>query len=123
HEPFPRYDFMQDRAARMAERLAADPSVTLADLGSVQNDLYSRGAGRFLPLLLQCADSLRTSQDRDVRAALDTLRRWDRVARRDRVAPTLFRAWLGALQRRSRLEGVPMLAAAALSGRAPAALL
>ncbi|HKQ56616.1 MAG TPA: penicillin acylase family protein, partial [Candidatus Eisenbacteria bacterium] len=69
HEPFPRYDFMQDRAARMAERLADDPSMTLADLRSVQNDLYSRGAARFLPLLLRCADSLRTSQDRDVRAA------------------------------------------------------
>ncbi len=121
-EPFHRYHFMQDRAARISQRLAGDASMTLADMRSVQNDLYSRGAGRFLPLLLRCADSLAASQSPRVRAALDTLRAWDFTARRDRVAPTLFRAWLGALQRRSRLEGVPMLAAAALDGRAPEAL-
>ena len=121
-EPFPRYDFMQDRAARMAQRLAADASMTLGDLCSVQNDVYSRGAARFLPLLVRAADSLASSHTPRMRAALDTLRGWDLMARRDRVAPTLFRAWLGALQRRNRLEGLPMLAAAALDGRAPAAL-
>ncbi len=121
-EPLPRYDFMQDRAARMVQRLASDASVTLGDLCSVQNDVYSRGAARFLPLLLRCADSLATRHTPRMRAALDTLRGWDLTARRARVAPTLFRAWLGALQRRSRLEGVPMLAAAALDGRASAAL-
>ena len=121
-EPFPRYDFMQDRAARMAQRLASDASMTLGDLCSVQNDVTSRGAARFLPLLARAADSLASSHTPRMRAALDTLRAWDLTARRDRVAPTLFRAWLGALQRRSRLEGLPMLAAAALDGRAPAAL-
>ncbi len=121
-EPFPRFAFMQDRAARMAERLAADDRMTLDDMRSVQNDLYSRGAARFLPLLLRCADSLAAGRGAEFRAALDTLRAWDRVAHRDRVAPTLFRGWLGALQRRSRLEGLPMLAAAALDGRAPEAL-
>jgi penicillin amidase len=113
---------MQDRAARMAQRLAGDPSMTLADMASVQNDLYSRGADRFLPLLLRCADSMSASHSKDVLAMLDTLRGWDRYARRNQVAPTLFRAWLGTLQRRSRLEGLPMLTAAALDGRAPAAL-
>lgn len=121
-EPFYRYHFMQDRAARMAQRLAGDDAMTLADMRSVQNDLYSRGAGRFLPLLLRCADSLAAGRTPRVRAALDTLRAWDLSARRDRVAPALFRAWLGALQRRSRLEGLPMLTAAALDGRAPEAL-
>jgi penicillin amidase len=121
-EPFPRYEFMQDRAARMAQRLAGDASVTLADLRSVQNDVYSRGAERFLPLLLRCADSLAAGLPRHARAALDTLRGWDLMARRDRVAPTIFRGWLGALQRRSRLEDLPMLTAAALDGRAPGAL-
>jgi penicillin G amidase len=121
-EPFPRYEFMQDRAARMAQRLAGDASVTLADLRSVQNDVVSRGAGRFVPLLLRCADSLSGSLSPGARAALDTLRGWDYRVRRDRVAPTLFRGWLGALQRRSRLEGLPMLTAAALDGRAPEAL-
>lgn len=121
-EPFPRYEFMQDRAARMAQRLAGDASVTLADLRSVQNDLYSRGAERFVPLLLRCADSLAADLSPRARAALDTLRAWNYMARRDLVGPTLFRGWLGALQRRSRLEGLPMLTAAALDGRAPEAL-
>jgi penicillin amidase len=121
-EPFHRYHFMQDRAARISQRLAGDTEMTLADMRSVQNDLHSRGAARFLPLLLRCADSLSAGEPQRTRAALDTLRAWDLVARRDRVAPTLFRAWLGALLRRSRLEGVPMLAAAALDGRAPDAL-
>ncbi len=121
-EPFPRYEFMQDRAARMAQRLAGDASVTLADLQSVQNDVVSRGAARFVPLLLRCADSLSTTLSPRARASLDTLRGWDYLVRRDRVAPTLFRGWLGALQRRSRLEGLPMLTAAALDGRAPEAL-
>jgi penicillin amidase len=121
-EPFRRYHFMQDRAARISQRLAGDSEMTLADMRSVQNDLYSRGAARFLPLLLRCADSLSAGEPPRTRAALDTLRAWDLTARRDRVAPTLFRAWLGALMRRSRLEGMPMLAAAALDGRAPEAL-
>jgi penicillin amidase len=121
-EPFPRYHFMQDRAIRMAQRLAGDRRMTLADMASVQNDVHSRGAARFLPLLLRCADSLADTRGRRFRAALDTLRAWDLHARRELVAPTLFRGWLGALLRRSRLEGTPMLAAAALDGRAPDAL-
>ena len=40
------------------------------------------------------------------------------MARRDRVGPTLFRAWVGALNRRSHFEGTPGLLAAALDGRA-----
>src|SRR5207249_1387971 len=46
---------------------------------------------------------------------------WDHEARRWQVAPTLFRAWVGALMRRSRLE-YSGLAVAALDGRAPEAL-
>src|SRR5262245_14905494 len=91
---FPRYEFMQDRAARMRQRLAGDPSVTLDDLRSVQSDLYSRGAERFVPRLLRAADSLASGLSPRARAALDTLRAWDYVVRRERVAPTLFRAWL-----------------------------
>jgi penicillin amidase len=121
-EPFVRYHFMQDRAARMIQRLAGDPSMTLADMVSVQNDVYSRGAARFLPRLLACADSLADAHTPRVRAALDSLRAWDLYARRDRLGPTLYRSWLNEFQRRSRLDGVPMLAAAALDGRAPEAL-
>src|SRR5262249_8085027 len=40
-------------------------------------------------------------------------------ARTDRVAPTLFRGWLGALSRRYQFDGLPGLALAAFDGRAP----
>jgi penicillin amidase len=64
------------------------------------------------------ADSLSARE----RVAVDTLRRWDFHARRDRAAPTFYRGWFGALQRRSRLDNLPGLTAAALDGRAPTAL-
>jgi penicillin G amidase len=116
------YDWPQDRALRIAGRLEGDGSVTLADLRSVQNDVYSRLAQRTVPLLLAGADSLPDSLDAGMRAAVDTLRRWDFSARRTRLAPTLWRAWYGAYLRRSKLEGLPGLAWSALRGRAPEAL-
>jgi penicillin amidase len=106
----------------MAQRLGGDPSVTLDDARSVQNDVFSRAAERLVPRLLHAADSLAGSLPAPVRAALDTLRGWDYRCVRDRVAPTLFRAWLGAFLARSALADVPGLAAAALGGRAPEAL-
>ena len=121
-EPLPRYDWAHDRALEIAGRLGALGRVSLADMRSIQNDLYSRGAERLLPRLLACADSLAGRCTPRERAVLDTLRRWNDVARRDRVAPTLYRGWVGALQRRSRLDGLTGLTAAALEGRAPEAL-
>jgi len=119
---WPRYDWAQDRAARIAQRLGGDPNLTLEDLRSVQNDVYARAGERLGPRLIQCADSLPKRLTPRMRAALDSLRRWDFLARRDRVAPTLFRAWYGALVRRSRAEGLQGLVVAALDGRAPEAL-
>ena len=121
-DTWPRYDWAQDRALRIAQRLAGDPSVTLDDVRSVQNDAYARAGERMVPLLVACADSLPQRLTPQMRAALDTLRRWDYLARRGRVAPTLFRAWYGALARRARVEGLPGLLVEALSGRAPEAL-
>ncbi len=116
------YDWPQDRSLRIAERLEGARRVTAADLRSVQNDVVSRLARRTVPLLLACADSLPDSLDARMRAAVDTLRRWDFSARRARVAPTLWRGWYGAYLRRSKLEGLPGLAWSALQGRAPEAL-
>ena len=116
------YDLPQDRALRIAERLQGARRVSAADLRSVQNDVVSRLARRTVPLLLSCADSLPDSLDTRMRAAVDTLRRWDFSARRSRVAPTLWRGWYGAYLRRSRLEGLPGLAWSALQSRAPEAL-
>ncbi|MCE9627185.1 MAG: penicillin acylase family protein, partial [Candidatus Eisenbacteria bacterium] len=42
------YDWAHDRARRMANRLELDKSVTLADVASVQNDVYSLAAERHL---------------------------------------------------------------------------
>ncbi len=120
---WPRYDWAHDRARRIDTRLAGDPHITLDDLASVQNDVVSLGAQRFVPRLLRDLDSLGVPPRARVRAALDTLRAWDGTVRRDRVAPTLYRAWYGALQRRSHLLGLPGRTMAALDGRAPEALL
>jgi penicillin amidase len=118
----PRFEWLHDRARRMAQRLEGDRSVTVADAASIQNDVFSLAADRYVRQLLRCADSLRATLPPRSRAALDTLRAWDDRAVRSRVAPTLYRAWFGAYQRRSRLEGYPGLALAALMGRAPGAL-
>jgi penicillin amidase len=117
-EPMPRFDWRQDRARRMAQRLAGDPRLTPDDMTSVQNDVVSLAAVQLVPLLVAHADSLASGLAPRARAALDTLREWRCDARRDRVAPTLFRAWWGSLLRLEGWTDVPMLAAAALEGRA-----
>ncbi len=115
----PRFDWPHDRARRMAQRLAGDRRVTLEDAASVQNDVYSLAAERNVRALIRCGDSLYAKLPTSSRAALDTLRAWNLYARRSRVAPTIYRAWLAAFQRRSRLEGLPGLALAALTEGTP----
>ncbi len=117
-EPLPRYDWVHDRALRIAQRLGGDPSITLADLRSVQNDAYSGMAARLVPRLAACADSVRGRLSARAQAALDTLGSWDFVARRPQVAPTLYRAWFAALGRRWGLEGLPGRLIATLDGEA-----
>ena len=119
---WPRFDWAHDRALRLSQLLLSEPRIAAQDLESAQNDVDSRAARRFLPALLSCADSLSGSLDARSRAALDTLRRWDFRAVRSSVAPTIYRAWLGALARRSRTEGLPGLTLAGLEGRDPEAL-
>ncbi len=116
---WPRYTFPQDRAARMAERLAGDRSLTAQDMMSVQNDVVSRSAARQVPALLAAVAPLAGRLSARECAALDTLRTWDHAMRRSRVAPTLARSWWGAYLRRARLENLPGLALATLTGEAP----
>ncbi len=111
-----RFDWAADRAARMAERLAGDASVTRADLASVQNDVVSLSARRTAPLLAQLVEGATLTSR--ARAALDSLRGWDFTMRRSRVAPTINRAWWNAYLRRSGFEGFSGLALAALTGEA-----
>jgi len=118
----PRYDWPHDRARRIAQRLAGDRSITVADAMSVQNDVVSLAAERNLRHLIGHADSLWGILPPRAQAALDTLRAWDHAARRSKVAPTLYRAWFGAWQRRLGLEGLPGLALATAMGRAPEVL-
>ncbi len=115
----PRFDWPHDRARRIAQRLSGDRSVTLADAASVQNDVRSLAAERNLRALLPAADSLYGSLPPRSRAALDTLRAWDFTARRSKIAPTLYRAWFGAHQRRTGTEGLPGLTLASVTGDAP----
>jgi penicillin amidase len=124
HYPFalPRFDWPHDRARRLAERLAGDFSITVEDAASVQNDVASLAAERNLPHLLECADSLWALLPARAKAACDTLRIWDLRATRSQVAPTLYRAWFGAYQRRAQLEGLPGLTLASLMSRAPETL-
>jgi penicillin amidase len=121
-EAFPRYDWPHDRAQRIADLLQGDRKLSLEDLAAIQSDAFSREAERFVPSLLACADSLSSELSPGERAALDTLRAWDFVARRSSTAPTVYRAWLATLERRSRLRDLPGLTLAALDGRAPEAL-
>ncbi len=92
-EPLPRYGWVQERALRMAERLAGDPSLTPADARSVQNDVVSRTARRMVPLMLMHLDHAPAALTPRERAAVDSLRGWDFACRRSRVAPTVFRGW------------------------------
>jgi penicillin amidase len=117
-DAWPRFDWAQDRAARMSQRLAGDRSVTAADLMSVQNDVYSRASARQVPALLAAIAPREHALPARARAALDSLRAWDFVARRDRVGPTIARAWWNAWVRRDTLGGVPGLALALLTGEA-----
>lgn len=112
------YDFAQDRALRIHQRLAGDTRVTPADLVSVQADAWSRAAARQTPALLAAAESLLASLSPRARAALDSLRGWDFMVRRTRVAATISRAWWGALVARSQLAGLAGLTLAGLEGRA-----
>jgi len=114
--PFARFDWPHDRARRIAQRLAGDTRITLADAASVQNDVYSLAAERTVPLLVARAESLRDSLTERARSAVDTLRAWDFRATRSRIAPALYRAWYGAYQRRMRTEGLPGLTFATLEG-------
>jgi penicillin amidase len=117
-DAWPRYDWPHDRAARMHQRLAGDRSVTLADLVSVQNDVHSRAGARQVPALLAAIAPREATLPARTRVVLDSLRGWDFVARRDRVGPTIARAWWNAWVRRGKFEGVPGLALASLTGEA-----
>jgi penicillin amidase len=116
--PLPRFDWPHDRARRMAQRLAGDAHMTLADAASIQNDVVSLAAERNLRGLFEAIASVRDTLPARARAALDTLAAWDFTARRSRVAPTLYRAWFGAYQRHTGTEGLPGLTLATAEGRA-----
>jgi penicillin amidase len=118
----PRFDWSMDRAIRIEQRLREGRRLTAADLIDVQADVHSLRAARFLPLMLAAADSVAGRHTLEQRAALDSLRAWDLEARRDRIAPLLYWAWYGALERRSGLSGLPGRLHAALRGEAPASL-
>ncbi|RMF52254.1 MAG: penicillin acylase family protein [Bacteroidetes bacterium] len=84
------YFALPDRAARIAERLAAMRQATVDSFRLLQLDVESFLARRALPLLLAYM------QDNPSRW-LDTLRRWDYRFTGSSRAPTLFKRWWVAL--------------------------
>jgi penicillin amidase len=121
-DDWPRFEWPHDRAARMTARLRALPRVTPGDMASIQNDVHSLDAARILPLLIGRAREAWGRLNDEERAAVELLETWNLAATRERVGPTLYHAWYGALRRRSKLGDLHGLAAAALDGRAPEAL-
>lgn len=121
-DAWPRFDWAHDRARRITSLLAASPREDEKSLAAIQNDVHSLDAGRALPLLLRCADSLSAPLNDREHAALALLRRWDRDARRDQVGATLYWSWYRVFQRRSKLDGLTGFTVAALDGRAAWAL-
>jgi penicillin amidase len=84
HDPY--------RVTRITEVLAADDSVTLADMQALQLDQRSLLATRLLPVL-----ALATPQTPEGQAMQARLAAWDGVARPDAVEPTLFAFWTRAI--------------------------
>ena len=76
------------RAQRIVELIEADPSLSVADMQTIQGDnspLYARGVLPYLRTL--------SSDDRRLAQALDLLRAWDGRAVRDSSAAALFEAF------------------------------
>ncbi len=117
-----RFDWVQDRAARLSELLGVTKRVTLEDAERIQNDVFSRAGARSTPALLRAADSSGVEPGDRERRALALLRAWSFVAHRDRVGATINRSWWNALERHLGTQRLPGLTLAALEGEAPDAL-
>lgn len=117
-----RFDWVNDRAARMSELLAQTKPLTLESAALIQNDVFSRAGARTTPPLMAAAESAGVQPGARERDALALLRAWSYQAITDRVGPTINRAWWNALARRLGTEGLPGLTLAALLGEAQDAL-
>lgn len=117
-----RFDWVNDRAARMSERLGESRALTLEQACDIQNDVFSRAGARTTPVLLAALDSADVAPGSREETALELLRAWSFNAARDRVGPTIDRSWWNALARHLHTEGLPGLTLAALRGEAPDAL-
>jgi penicillin amidase len=76
------------RAARIAQMLSAQNAVSIADCCAVQDDAlvtYAHGILRNLEAVIP--------KDRRAAEAVEILRRWDRRADADAVAPAVFAVW------------------------------
>ncbi len=117
-----RFDWIQDRAARMSELIGESKALTLEGAAAIQNDVFSRAGARSNPVLLAAADSLADSLGSRAREAVALMRAWNLLSQRDRVAPTLNRSWWNVFARSTGTEGLPGLTLAALRGEAPEVL-
>ncbi len=80
------------RARRLNYLLASHNQITIEDIKSFQNDVYSVRAGNFTPFLLDAMDSISSLSSIQL-AIKETLQDWSFIMDKDEVAPTIFNIW------------------------------
>jgi len=97
------YDWAEPfRHDRLVQVLRDSSGFTRGDFERLQHDELSLPARTLVPLLTAAArsDPAAARRTRAFVVALDSLRAWDDVMRRDQAAPLIYEAWLGALRSR-----------------------
>jgi len=84
------------RAHRIARMLGPGARLTVEDFERLQLDEYSLPASELVPVLVAAARRRGTAAGPEI----DTLGAWDYVMSKDRTAPLLYEAWLGAVGKR-----------------------
>src|SRR5256884_7846737 len=84
------------RAHRIARVLGPGARLTVEDFERLQLDEYSLPASELVPVLVAAARRRGTAAGPEI----DTLGAWDYVMSKDRTAPLLYEAWLGAVGKR-----------------------
>jgi penicillin amidase len=82
------------RAARIEALIQGKPRLTLADLQRIQLDARVPQAALLLPRMLELLERGGRPTSPHAARALKLLQSWDLQARRQQVAPTIFRFWL-----------------------------
>ena len=88
------------RAGRIEALLREGKALTPDDMKRIQLDSRVPQAALLLPRMLELLGTSKRRRTKLADAALTRLRGWDLQARRAKVAPTIFRAWIDRVSRR-----------------------